>query len=57
MSPPGQKVSNMLLGKVGGWLLIARERMKWLSQNRNGTQLWMHLVMKLNSDIVKNNIA
>ena len=28
--PPGQKVSNMLLGKSEGQLLIAPERMKWL---------------------------
>ena len=28
---PGRKVSNMLLGKWGGQLLIAPERMKWHS--------------------------
>ena len=32
---PGQKVSNMLLGKCRGKLLIAPERMKWLGQSRN----------------------
>ena len=37
---PGQKVSNMLLGKSRGQLLIASERMKWLSQSRNDSQLW-----------------
>ena len=36
---PGQKVSNMLLGKSRGQLLIASERMKWLGQRRNDTQL------------------
>ena len=30
--PPGQKVSNMLLGKSGGQLLIAPVKMKWLGQ-------------------------
>ena len=28
MNPPGQKMSNMLLGKSGGQLLIVPERMK-----------------------------
>ena len=37
---PGQKVSNMLLGKSRGQLLTASERMKWLSQSRNDAQLW-----------------
>ena len=37
---PRSKVSNMLLGKSGGELLIAPERMKWLGQNRNDAQLW-----------------
>ena len=44
MSPPG-KVSNMLLGKSRGQLLIAPERMKWLDENGNAAQLWMYLVM------------
>ena len=35
---PGWKVSNMLLGKSGGQLLIAPERMKQLGQRRNDTQ-------------------
>ena len=39
--PPGQKVSNMLLGKSGEQLPTAPERMKLLGQNRNSTQLWM----------------
>ena len=57
MCPIGQKVSNMLLGKSRGQLLIAIERMKWLGQSRNDAQLWMWLVMKVKSDAVKNNTA
>ena len=37
--PPGQKVSNMLLGKSGGQLLTAPERMKQLGQSGNDNQL------------------
>ena len=55
--PPGQKVSNMLLGKSGGQLLIAPERMKRLSQSENNIQLWMRLVTDVKSDAVKNNIT
>ena len=55
--PPGQTGSNMLLGKSGGQLLIAPERMKQLGQSRNDAQLWMCLVVKVKSDAVKNNIA
>ena len=57
MSPPGRKVSNILLGKSRGQLLTAPERMKQLGQSRNDTQLWMCLVVKAKSDAVKNNIA
>ena len=46
MSPSGQKVSNMLLGKSGGQLAIAPERMKQLGQSRNDAQLWVCLVVK-----------
>ena len=35
MSPAGWKVSNMLLGKSRGKLLIAPEIMKWLGQGRH----------------------
>ena len=35
MSPPGQKVSIMLLGKSGGQVLIALERVMWLGQRWN----------------------
>ena len=52
--PPYQK---MLQGKSRGQLLIAPERMKWLSQRRNVTQLWMYLVVKIKSNVVKNSIA
>ena len=47
----------MLLGKSGGQLLIAPEIMKWLGQSRNDTQLWMCLVMKVKSNVIKNSIA
>ena len=57
MSPPGWRVRNMLLGKSGGQLLIAPEIMKWLGQSRNDTQLWMCLVMKVKSNVIKNSIA
>ena len=51
---PGQKESNMLIGKSGGQLLIAPERMKQLGQRRNDAQLWICLVVKVKSDAVKN---
>ena len=35
----------------------ALEGMKRLSQSRNNAQLWMCLVVKVESDAVKNNIA
>ena len=47
----------MPLGKSGGQLLIAPERMKWLGQSRNDAPLWRCLVVKVISDAVKNNIA
>jgi len=39
MSPPGWKVSDMLLGKSGGELLMAQERMMWLGQRGNTAHL------------------
>ena len=57
MSPPGQKVPNMLLGKSGGQLLIVPERIKQPGQSGNDAQLWMCLVVKAESNAVKNNIA
>ena len=57
MSPAGQKVPSTLLGKSGGQLLTAPERMKCLGQSGHDAQLWMWLVMKVKSEAVKNNIA
>ena len=41
----------MLLGKSGGQLLIliASVRIKWLYQSRNNAQLWICLMVKVNS--------
>ena len=50
-------MSNMLLGKSRGQLLITPVRIKSLGQNRNDDQPWMCLVVKVKSDSVKNNIA
>ena len=36
---------------------IAPEGMKRLSQSKNNAQMWMLLVMKVQSDDVKNKIA
>ena len=55
--PPKSEVSNMLLGKSRGQLLIAPEIIKQLGQSRNDAQLWICLVMKVKSDNVKNSIA
>ena len=38
-------------------MLISPERMKRLDQSRNDTQLWLYLVVKVKSNVVKNNIA
>ena len=54
MSHPAQYMFNMVLGKSGE---ITPERMKRLAQSRNDAQLWMCLVVKLTSDVVKNNIG
>ena len=56
-SPAGQMASSVLLGKSGGQILIAPERMKWLGQSGNDAQLWVCLVMKLKSNAIKNNTA
>ena len=55
--PPGQKMSNMLLGKSRRQLRIAPERMKQLDQSGNDAQLRICLVEKVKSDAVKNNSA
>ena len=54
---PGQEDSNMLIGKSGGQLLIAPERMTWLDQRRTNAQLWMCLVVKVKSNAVKNSVS
>ena len=36
---------------------ITPERMKRQSQSKTNTQLWIWLVMEVNSDAVKSNIA
>ena len=48
MSPPGQKVSNMLLGKSGE---IAPERMKKLAQSRSDTLKYHAIKTILNSNL------
>ena len=47
----------MLLEKRGGQSLLAPERIKRLGQSGNIAKSWMYLVVKVNSDAVKNNIA
>ena len=57
MNSSGLKVSDMLLEKRRGQLLIAPERMKWLGQSGNDAHVWMCLVVKVKYDAIKNNIA
>ena len=45
------------MGKSGGQLIIAPERMKQLGQSGNDAQWRMCLVVKVKSDAVKNNPA
>ena len=47
-------MSYMLLQKSGEFI---PERMKRLGQSRNDAQLWMCLVVKVKSDVIKNNTA
>ena len=54
MNRRSQEVSDMLLKKSGE---IAPETRKTLSQSGNSTQLWICLVVKVNYDAKKNNIA
>ena len=54
MNSPGQQVTNMLLEISGK---ITPERMTSWSQSKNTTQLWMWLVMEVQSNAVKNDIA
>ena len=44
----------MLLGKIRE---IALDGVKRSSQNENEAQLWMYLVVKVNSDVIKDNTA
>ena len=53
--PP--RLEGVQLGKSGGQLLIGPERMMWLGKSGNNAQLWMCLVVKVKSDVVKNNTA
>ena len=55
--PPGQKVSNMLLGKSGGQLLIVPEGMKRQGHSGHDVQLWVCLMVKVKSNTIKNNIG
>ena len=57
MIPEGQKVSHMLLRKRGGQLLTVPERMKWVGQSTNDSQLWMCLVVKVKSDAARTTTA
>ena len=50
-------MSIMLLGKDGGQLLIAPERMEWLGESRNDAQFGACLVVKVKFVAVKNNIS
>ena len=55
MSLPGWQVSYMLLGKSRGQLPVVPERIEQLGQSKNNAQSWMCLVVKVKSDVVKNN--
>ena len=56
VNSPGQKVSNMKLGKSRGRLLVAPETMKPLSQNGNNAQMWMCLAVKVKSSAVRKTL-
>ena len=55
--PPRSEGSNMLSRKGEGQLLTAPETMKLLGWSENDAQLWMCLVVKVKSNVIKNNIA
>ena len=57
MRSRGEKLSSMLLGKIGGQLLIVPERMKWLGQSINDALFWMYPMVKVKSEAIKNTIA
>ena len=50
-------MSNILLGMSGGQLLTVPERMKWVGQSTNDSQLWMCLVVKVKSDAARTTTA
>ena len=56
-NPQCWKLPSILLEKSKGKLLIVPERMKRLGQRRNEAQLQMYLVVKVKSDVLKNNIT
>ena len=47
MSPPGWRVSNILLGKSRGQSPVAPERRKRRGQSRTNAQLWMNLMVNV----------
>ena len=59
MNPPAPRWEGVqyAMGKSGGRLLIAAERMKRLGQSRSDAQVWRCLVVKVKSNPVKSNIA
>ena len=54
---PPRSEGIQLIGRSRGQLLTTLIRMKQLDQNRNDAQLWMCLVVKVQSHAVKINIA
>ena len=55
--PPPWEGVQYAMGKSGGRLLIAAERMKRLGQSRSDAQVWMCLVVKVKSNAVKRSTA
>ena len=51
------KFGKCLICYLGKSREITPKRRKGLGQSRNGTQLWMYLVLKIKSDAIKNNIV
>ena len=54
---PGLKESDILLGKSEGQLWTPPERVKQWAKVEIDAQLWICLVVKVKSSVVKNNIA
>jgi len=57
MSPQVRRCPIYYWGRAEGNYTTVPERMKWLGQSRNDTQLCICLIVKVKSDAVKNNIA